>query len=157
MGLSLASTRGVRSRLFWVIVLLVSSGAATLGQSTIVSIVATENCPIRIESAEVDPGATTGLRVRYVVANPQRTAVERIIVTAATVNREQRVTAIRIQSVEGTIEPRGRREQYVVFPQLAPTVHERVVFGVQAVGWSGGKEWRGVLHLASSASMNAAR
>lgn len=143
------------------IVLFVSSGAAALGQAkapvTLVSIVDTEDCPVRIQSAEIDPGSSSGLRVRYVVTNLQRKGIDRLIVTAATVNREQRVTTVRIQTVEEPIDARGRSEHFVVFPRLVPAAGERVVFGVQAVGWSGGKEWRGVVRLATSASTNAAR
>jgi hypothetical protein len=112
-------------------------------------IVHADNTPVRIESASIEPGSSTGLRVRYVVTNLRRQPIDRLILTAATVNAEQQVTATRMQAVEDRIDSRGRKEQFVVFARLVPAPGERVVVGVQAVGWSTGPEWRGVLRLAS--------
>jgi hypothetical protein len=112
-------------------------------------IVVADLSPVRIESAAVEAGSSTGLRVRYVVTNLRKQQIERLVLTAATVNAAQQVTSTRMQTVEDRIDGRGRKEQFVVFPRLVPAPGERVVFGVQAVGWSTGPEWRGVLRLAS--------
>jgi len=121
------------------------------------SIVEAEKCPVRVQAAALEPGSATGLRVRYTVSNTQGTKVVHLVVTAATVSSDERVTAVRVQTVDASIEPRGRSEQYVVFPKLTPSVGERVVFGVQAVGWSDGREWRGVVRLASGAEPKVPR
>lgn len=121
------------------------------------SVVDTDNCPVRIQSATIEPGSSTGLRVRYVVVNLQRKGIDRLIVTAATVDGDERVTAVQIQTVQQSIDPRGRSEQFVVFPRLVPVAGERVVVGVQAVGWSTGKEWRGVVRLAPNGAVSVAR
>jgi hypothetical protein len=114
-----------------------------------ISVVHAENSPVRVESAALESGSSTGLRVRYVVTNLRRQPIDRLIVTAATVNAAEEVTGTRMQAIEDRIDGRGRKEQFVVFARLVPAPGERVVFGVQAVGWSTGPEWRGVLHLAA--------
>jgi hypothetical protein len=153
--------RLVRCTLFGVAILLASFGAAPLGQTAPpkapLSVVDTDDCPVRIHAAEIDSGSSAGLRVRYIVANLERKTIERLILTAATVNRDEQVTSIRIQTVEKTIAAQGRSEHFVVFPRLVPGAGERVVFGVQAVAWTGGREWRGVVRLASASFANAAR
>jgi TolB-like protein len=113
------------------------------------SIVHADNSPVRIESAQIEAGSATGLRVRYLVSNLRQQQIDRLIVTAAIVNAAQEVTSTRLQAIEDRIDGRGQKEQFVVFPRLVPASGERVVFGVQAVGWSGGREWRGVLRLVS--------
>jgi hypothetical protein len=148
----------VRAKAFWTAVLLLSLARATAGQGDgLVSVVASEGCPVRIESAQLEPGSAAGTRVRFTVHNPQRRAVHRLIVTAATVDGDHHVTAIRLQSIEELIAARGKAEQIALFPNLFPARGERVVFGVQAVGWGGDREWRGVVRLASFATLNAAR
>jgi hypothetical protein len=119
------------------------------------SIVQADNAPVRVESAAIEAGSATGLRVRFVVTNLRQQQIDRLIVMAATVNAEQEVTATRIQTIEDRIDARGRKEQFVVFPRLTPAAGERVVFGVQAVGWSGGSEWRGVLRLVPGSKTTA--
>lgn len=121
------------------------------------SIVEADKCPVRIQAAAIEPGSAAGLRVRYSVFNPQGQKVSRLVITAATIGRDERVTAVRVQAVEEPIEPRGRSEQFVVFAKLTPAAGERVVFGVQAVGWSDGREWRGVVRLVSGAEPKAPR
>jgi hypothetical protein len=111
------------------------------------SIVHADNAPVRVQSAAIEGGSSTGLRVRFVVINSKPQQIDRLIVMAATVNAAQEVTSTRMQPIEDRIEGRGRKEQFVVFPGLTPAAGERVVFGVQAVGWSAGREWRGVLRL----------
>jgi hypothetical protein len=142
-------------------ILIATLGAAPLGQTgtpkTLLSVVDTDDCPVRIQSAEIDPGTSAGLRVRYIVNNLHRKTIERVILTAATVNRDEQVTSIRIQTVEEPIDPQGRSEHFVVFTRLVPVAGERVVFGVQAVAWTGGREWRGVVRLASAGFAKAAR
>lgn len=130
--------------------LLLSWARATAGQTAnLVSIAASEGCPVRIESAQLEAGSAVGTRVRFIVYNPQRRAVQRLIVTAATVDGDQRVTGIRVQSIEEPIAARGKSEQIALFTNLFPAKGERVVFGVQAVGWGGEREWRGVVRLAT--------
>ena len=116
------------------------------------SVVHADNTPVRVESASIEAGSATGLRIRFVVTNLRKQQIDRMIVTAATVNAEQEVTSTRLQPIEDRIDGRGRKEQFVVFPGLTPAAGERVVFGVQAVGWSAGPEWRGVLRLVPGAA-----
>jgi hypothetical protein len=157
-GLAIAQLSPVRAKAFWTAVLLLSWARATAGQTAgLVTIAASEGCPVRVESAQLEEGSAAGTRVRFVVHNPQRRAVQRLIVTAATIDRDQRVTAIRVQAIEGPIAARGRSEQIALFNNLYPATGERVVFGVQAVGWGGDREWRGVLRLTSLTTLNAAK
>jgi len=113
------------------------------------SIAQDDTCPALIEAATIEPGGSTGLRVRYIVANLRHQKIDHLILTAAAVDGEQRVTAVQVQTIEEPIAGEGRKEQFVVFPGLLPASGERVVFGVLAVGWSGGREWRGVVRLAA--------
>jgi hypothetical protein len=133
------------SCLAWVLAASVLAGAEPPAAQ--LSIVEADNAPVRVQSAVIEAGSSTGLRVRFVVTNSRQQQIERLIVVAATVNAAQEVTSTRLQAIEDPIEGRGRKEQFVVFPGLVPAAGERVVFGVQAVGWSAGSEWRGVLRL----------
>lgn len=148
----------MRANLFWTLVLLLSAAGVTAGQSIdVVSIAAAEGCPVRVESAQLERGSASGIRVRFVVHNPQKRAVQKLVVTAATLDRDGRVTAVRMQTTEEIIDARARREQLVVFDNLHPGPGERVVFGVQAVSLGGHKEWTGAVRLASAATLTAAR
>jgi hypothetical protein len=106
----LLAMRLVRCALFGVPILVASFGAAPLGQTAPpkapLSVVDTDDCPVRIHAAEIDSGSSAGLRVRYIVANLERKTIERLILTAATVNRDEQVTSIRIQTVERRRSPR---------------------------------------------------
>jgi hypothetical protein len=148
----------MRVRLFLTMVLLLGSAGVVRGrvESPIV-IAAAEGCPVRLESAQVEPGNAAGLRIKYVVHNPQRKPAARLIVTAATVDRNQRVTAVRFASVYDVLEPRSRSEHFVTFQRFAPSANEHVVVGVQAVSWTGGHEWRGVVRLVASDTVVASR
>jgi hypothetical protein len=148
----------VRAKTFWTIVLLLSWARATPGQTaTPVAIAVSEGCPVRIESVHLEASSAAGTRVRFVVHNPQRRTIQRLIVTAATVDSDHRVTAIRVQLIEEPIAGRGKSEQIALFTNLFPEKGERVVFGVQAVGWDGDREWRGIVRLASATTLNAAK
>jgi hypothetical protein len=141
--------------LAWVLVASVLAGAEPSAAQ--LSIVEADNAPVRVQSAVIDAGSSTGLRVRFVVTNSRQQQIDRLIVVAATVNAAQQVTSTRMQVIEDRIEGRGRKEQFVVFPGLVPAAGERVVFGVQAVGWRAGSEWRGVLRLVPRAASATAR
>jgi hypothetical protein len=112
---------------------------------------------VRLESAQFEPGSAAGLRIKYVVHNPHGKTVARLIVTAATVDRNERVTAVRLASVDDVVEPRSRSEHFVTFQKLVPTAGERIVVGVQAVSWSGGSEWSGVVRLVAADTLSASR
>jgi hypothetical protein len=133
------------------IAFVVASGASggPTGNGPHLSISQPDTSPVRIQSATIEPGSSSGLRLRYVVANLKQQNIEHLIVTAATVDGEQRVTSVQVQTIEERIGGGGRKEQFVVFPGLLPASGEHVVFGVLAVGWSGGQEWRGVVRLAA--------
>jgi hypothetical protein len=157
-GVRLALRDIMRVRLFLTMVLLlVSAGMLTGSVENPIVIAEAEGCPVRLESAQLEPGSAAGLRIKYVVHNPQGKAAARLIVTAATVDRNQRVTAVRFASVNDVIEPRTRSEHFVIFQRLVPAAGERIVVGVQAVGWSGGHEWQGVVRLAAANSVTASR
>ena len=148
----------MRARLFCTIVLLFgSAGILTGGAGAPVVIAEAEGCPVRLESAALEPGNATGLRIKYVVHNPQGKTAARLIVAAATVDRNQRVTAVRFVSVDDLIEPRSRSVRFVTFQKLVPIEGERLVVGIQAVGWSGGSEWTGVVRLAAANTIAASR
>jgi hypothetical protein len=112
---------------------------------------------VRIQSATIEAGSSTGLRLRYLVINAKQQNIDHLIVTAAAVDGEERVTAVQVQTIEESIAGGGRKEQFVVFPGLLPASGERVVFGVLAVGWSSGQEWRGVVRLAPGPPTSATR
>jgi hypothetical protein len=139
-------------------VLLLGSAGVLRGQAENPLVIAqADGCPVRLESAQLEPGSAAGLRIKYVVHNPQGKPAARLIVTAATIDRNQRVTAVRFASVEDTVEPRSRSEHFVTFQKFAPSANERVVVGVQAVSWTGGNEWRGVVRLVASDTVVASR
>jgi hypothetical protein len=148
----------MRVRLFLTMVLLLGSAGVLKGrvESPIV-IAEAEGCPVRLESAQVEPGNAAGLRIKYVVHNPHGKPAARLIVTAATVDRNQQVTAVRFASVDDIVEARSRSEHFVIFQKLVPAADERIVVGVQAVSWTGGNEWRGVVRLVASDTVVASR
>lgn len=154
-GATLADVPDVSYGLTLGIAFIVASGASGLsapssGQPPVaLSISQPDRCPARIQSATIEAGSSTGLRLHYVVINTKQQNIEHLIVTAATVDGDERVTAVRVQTIEQRIDGRGRKEQFAVFPGLLPAPGERVVFGVLAVGWSSGQEWRGVVRLAA--------
>ena len=158
-GATLAQRSGVIYELTGGIALVVASAAAGVPAQNAahLSISQADTCPVRIQSATIEPGSATGLRLRYVVANLRQQDIEHLILTAAAVDGEQRVTAVQLQTIEEPIAGGGRKEQFVVFPGLLPASGERVVFGVLAVGWSSGQEWRGVVRLAQGSPARAAR
>jgi hypothetical protein len=148
----------MRVRLFLTTVLLLGSAGVVRGRvESPVVIAEAEGCPVRLESAQVEPGSAAGLRIKYVVHNPQGKPAARLIVTAATVDRNQQVTAVRFASVGDVVEARSRSEHFVTFQKFAPSANERVVVGVQAVSWTGGNEWRGVIRLVASDTVVASR
>jgi hypothetical protein len=138
------------SCLVWVLAASLLAGAEPAAAQ--LSIVQADNAPARVEAAAIEAGSSTGLRVRFVVTNSRQQRIDRLIVVAATVNAAQEVTSTRMQAIEDVIDGRGREELFVVFPGLSPTAGERCVFGIQAVGWSNGTEWRGVLRLVPGAA-----
>jgi hypothetical protein len=148
----------MRVRLFLTLVLLFGAAGVLTGRvRTPVVIAEAEGCPARLESAQLEPGSATGLRIRYVVHNPQGKKAVRLILAAATVDRNQQVTAVRLASADDVIEARSRSEHFVTFQKLVPVEGERLVVGIQAVGWSGGTEWSGVVRLASADTVTASR
>jgi hypothetical protein len=150
-GVRLALRHIMRVRLLLTLIVLLGSARVLTSSGEIpIAIAEAESCPVRLETARLEPGSANGLRIKYVIHNPQGKTAERLIVTAATVDRNQQVTAVRIASIDEAIEPRSRTERFVTFPKLVPVADERLVVGVQAVGWSGGSEWRGVVRLAGA-------
>jgi hypothetical protein len=148
----------MRVRLFLTLVLLLGSAGVLRGRvGTPVVIAEAEGCPMRMESAQLEPGSATGLRIRYVVQNPQGKKAARLVVAGATIDRNQQVTAVRFMSVDDVIDPRSRSEHFVTFQKLVPIEGERVVVGIQAVGWSNGSEWSGALRLAAADTVRGSR
>jgi hypothetical protein len=157
-GVRLALRHVMRVRLFLTLVLLLGSAGVLRGRvGTPVVIAEAEGCPVRLESAQLEPGSATGLRIKYVVHNPQGKKAARLILAAATVDRNQQVTAVRLASVDDMLEARSRSEHFVTFRKLAPIEGERLVVGIQAVGWSSGSEWSGVVRLAAADIVSASR
>lgn len=148
-GATIAGVSGVISELTVGIALVFASEVPARNGAHL-TISQADASPVRIESATIEPGGSTGLRLRYVVANLKQQNIEHLILTAAAVDGGERVTAVQVQTIEEPIAGGGRKEQFVVFPGLLPASGERVVFGVLAVGWSGGQEWRGVVRLAAA-------
>jgi hypothetical protein len=156
-GAVLAPVDIVRIRFFLTVVMLLGSAGVLTGWVDVPIVIAeAEGCPVRLESAELERGSATGLRIKYVVHNPQQKTAARLLVTAATVDRSQNVTDVRLAAVDAAIGPRSRSENFVTFPKLVPVAGERLVVGVQAVGWRGGDEWRGVVRLAAAAAATRA-
>jgi hypothetical protein len=139
-------------------VLLLGSAGVLRGRVEAPIVIAeADGCPVRLESAQLEPGSAAGLRIKYVVHNPQGKPAARLVVTAATIDRNQQVTSVRFASVEDVVEPRSRSEHFVTFQKFAPSADERVVVGVQAVSWTGGNEWRGVVRLVPTNTLTASR
>lgn len=157
-GVGLARQEHMRVRLFLTATLLFGSAGPLAGQPVpMVYIADADDCPVRLESARLETGSASGLRIKYLVHNPQRKVATHLVLTAATVDRDDRVTSVRIQTVDEPIQGRTRSEQFVVFPKLVPIAGERLVVGVQAVRWERGGEWRGVVRLASAAAVSVSR
>ncbi len=127
-------------------------GVPAGGQTwSFVALLRDESCPVRVVDArrQTNP-AGLDLVITGTIANPTRRAVRALIVTAALVDAEGRVTHLHMKPVELAVPPRSDAPFRVTFEGFAPTRDERVAFGVQAVQWSRTDEWRGTLKLVAA-------
>lgn len=136
---------------------LISLSPATLSAgSTSITIVAGEDCPLSISDARVER-TPTGVIVVYTLQNDDDQHVRQLVLTAATVDWLGRVIGIRMSPLNERVPKHSSGEYRAAFDDLSLGDANRLLFGIQAVRWSGRRpEWRTALKL-NAAAVVAAR
>jgi hypothetical protein len=124
-----------------------------LPQSAAVAVVADPACPVAIEQLSMERTAT-GIAIVYTLRNNAKDRVKAIVWTAAGVDWTGAVTHVEMVPRPQLISAGASVEQRATFPSAELRAADRIVVGVQAVQWNGGRaEWRGVLTLTAPVAL----